>query len=213
MAAPIAHIFLALKMLAGPLHGLFDEPSFIIGTSFPDIRYLGTIDRNKTHFKKVTLDQIKNEPDAFRAGMLFHSLVDEQRERYMQRQKVYGMLPKFKYNGQCLKLIEDLIIMKKFTPHSTISTYFDQVHTAELQFNLEKKVIDHWHKIIQAYLVAGPTEIAIAHILQTATQTLSTKQIGLYLIHQLAAKKIIANALNDQLLVQKIADFYFNFTA
>ena len=29
----------------------FDEKEFIVGTSFPDIRYLNVIKRNETHFK------------------------------------------------------------------------------------------------------------------------------------------------------------------
>lgn len=43
MAAPIAHVFLAVQMLAGPFKGLFNEKEFIVGASFPDIQYLKVV--------------------------------------------------------------------------------------------------------------------------------------------------------------------------
>src|SRR5438552_12343909 len=115
MAAPIAHIFLALEMLTGPFSGLFNEREFIIGTSFPDIRYLNVIDREKTHLSHVTLEEILQEPDSFKAGMLFHSFVDEQREKYIVAHGFYGELPSFIFITQVLKFAEDIILKHYFT--------------------------------------------------------------------------------------------------
>jgi hypothetical protein len=83
MAAPIAHIFLAVQILVGPFKVMSHEKEFIIGTSFPDIRYLKVIERAETHFENVTLNDIKKETNSFKAGMLFHSFVDQKREEYM----------------------------------------------------------------------------------------------------------------------------------
>lgn len=47
MAAPITHVALTEKIFNNIFHN-YDKKEFIIGTSFPDIRYLGTIDREKT---------------------------------------------------------------------------------------------------------------------------------------------------------------------
>src|SRR5438132_13939173 len=106
MAAPIAHIFLAVQMLAGPFHGLFDEKEFIVGTSFPDIRYLKVVSREETHFSHVTLEDIVQETDSFKAGMLFHSFVDEQREAYIIAHGFYGKIPSFRFTTQSLKFAE-----------------------------------------------------------------------------------------------------------
>lgn len=96
MAAPLAHIFLAAKMLTGPLKGFFNEKEFIIGTSFPDIHYLKVIERSETHAAHISLKIIMQEKDSFKAGMLFHSFVDKQRKHYMTMHKLYEKLPCFK---------------------------------------------------------------------------------------------------------------------
>ena len=51
MAAPIAHIFCALFLLNNNIIDVDNIQEFIIGTSFPDIRYLGVIERDTTHVK------------------------------------------------------------------------------------------------------------------------------------------------------------------
>ncbi len=96
MAAPIAHIFLAVQMLLGPLQGLFNEQEFILGTSFPDIRYLKVVQRADTHFTHVTLQDVLQEKSSFKAGMIFHSFVDEQREAYVVKNHFYKKFPSFR---------------------------------------------------------------------------------------------------------------------
>lgn len=56
MAAPIAHIFLATHMLAGPFTGLFKKTDFIVGTSFPDIRYLQVAKQSETRVHAITIE-------------------------------------------------------------------------------------------------------------------------------------------------------------
>lgn len=77
MAAPITHIVLTKKIYKQHFsEKSFDE--FIIGTSLPDIRYLKTVDRDKTHFPTSMLNEIKQE-QSFTAGLKFHSIVDRVR--------------------------------------------------------------------------------------------------------------------------------------
>jgi hypothetical protein len=52
MAAPITHIALAEK-LYGQYFSDKNKQDFFVGTSLADIRYLGTIERDKTHFKNI----------------------------------------------------------------------------------------------------------------------------------------------------------------
>jgi hypothetical protein len=90
-----------------------NEKAFIIGTSFPDIRYIAKIDRNQTHFKHVSFDQVKKAKTSFQAGYLFHSLVDEVREKYLKEHNAYQMAPQSKYTSFCLKVVEDQLLFQE----------------------------------------------------------------------------------------------------
>lgn len=156
MPAPISHIFLALHVLVGSLQNV-DRHSFILGTSFPDIRYLGVIDRRKTHLSPVSFDLIKQEKDSFRAGMMFHALVDQVHEQYMQKHDVYDQIHSClsHFKGQLLKLAADRIIHQHFqmTPYLTC---FDMVTEEEKVFGIQENNIHLWHDILQFYCADGP---------------------------------------------------------
>jgi hypothetical protein len=110
MAAPIAQVYLALQILAEPLNGYFNEKEFLVGTSFPDIRYLKLIERTQTHYSNCTLDDIKKEKNSFKAGVLFHYFVDEKKEEYMLKNYIYEQLPQFRFISQSLKFAEDQLL-------------------------------------------------------------------------------------------------------
>lgn len=150
MAAPIAHIFLAVQMLSGPLKGIFDEKEFIIGTSFPDIRYLKVVERTETHVQHVTLQDIFKEKDSFKAGLLFHSFVDEQRETYMIRHNVYQKLPQFRFSSQSLKFAEDELLKAHFDI-AHYGNYFDDILDAETMYGIDVQHIRAWHTFLQGY--------------------------------------------------------------
>jgi hypothetical protein len=75
MPWPVTHILTAEIYYNGFFSHL-DHKAFIIGTCFPDIRYPARLDRKSTHIKHLPLSDIQSQP-AFRAGLLFHSYVDE----------------------------------------------------------------------------------------------------------------------------------------
>lgn len=150
MAAPIAHIFLAIQMLMGPFKGMFDEKEFIIGTSFPDIRYLKVVERAKTHSSGVTLTDIMHEHDSFKAGMLFHSFVDEKREEYISRHELYQKIPTFRFATQALKLAEDKLLRAYFDISPYIS-YFNEILKQETDYHIRTEHIRVWHTYLQVY--------------------------------------------------------------
>ncbi|MFC1842900.1 hypothetical protein ACFLYU_04545 [Candidatus Dependentiae bacterium] len=150
MSAPIAHIVLALLML--PKHFPDkDVKEFIIGTSFPDIRYLGSIEREKTHYKNITLDMIKKAKSSFEAGMLFHSLVDETRKKYMLQNRVYEIIPNTKNSIRCLKFFEDILVYDQIQNWDQIADYFDTILFEETLFGIPEHDIKKWHQLIQLY--------------------------------------------------------------
>lgn len=148
MAAPITHILFAIEM---------DEnisKDFILGTSFPDIRYLGVIDRDATH--GYTLDNL-TDTSSFISGMAFHQYVDIQREEYWKAQKVHTQLPDSPYITHALKFLEDIVLYEYYKDWSILSTVFDQVIEDERAFQISDTDIYAWHQIIKEYIVGGPS--------------------------------------------------------
>lgn len=208
MAGPIAHILIALAVLAGPFRGDFDERDFLLGTSFPDIRYLGSVDRSQTHTQDVTFEMIKSEPDSFKAGVLLHSWVDQQRERYMQQNHVYDHLPDSKYRGVYLKIIEDLALVNRYQGWSDVRSVFDEIAHAEQEFGVPLVDLQKWHRILQIYLENGPQDAAIDKVLTELYGRSLTLAMFMRLGYRLWVKPIIKQGLEDSVLIQKIYDFY-----
>src|SRR3989344_5759752 len=105
MAAPITHIVLADKVFDEYFPNL-SKDKFLVGTSFPDIRYLRVIKREQTHPKNITLSDIKSV-ESFNGGLLFHILIDRVRENYMQENDIYSLMPASKLIPKllnCLKM-------------------------------------------------------------------------------------------------------------
>ncbi|MDP2932964.1 MAG: hypothetical protein Q8N81_02425, partial [bacterium] len=114
MAAPITHIVLAEKVF----NKYFSDKKrkdFYVGTIFSDIRYLGAIDRKSTHspLRELNLKDVKEEQNSFTAGLKFHSLVDDIRERFIESKNIHSMIPESKHKTQILKLLEDELYYNK----------------------------------------------------------------------------------------------------
>jgi len=150
MAAPIGHIFLSLVMLSNSLTDK-NEKEFILGTSFPDIRYIAKIDRDKTHLENITLDQIKNAKTSFRSGFLFHSFVDAVREKYLQKHNAYKLAPKSKYASICMKFFEDQMLFNKIKNITGVANYFNDITQEEYDFEISNKDLKQWHSFLQQY--------------------------------------------------------------
>lgn len=156
MAAPATHIVLADKVFN--LHFKEkDQKVFYIGTSFPDIRYMGIIDREKTHFHNLTLDSLKSLP-SFDAGLKFHSLVDKVREKFMQSKGVYSLIPESPFVTQALKFFEDKILYEKRKDWNQVAGYFKSVVNEESSFNIQDSDIEKWHGFLKMYFTTGPTD-------------------------------------------------------
>lgn len=159
MAAPITHIVLADKVF--DLYFKKQEKNlFYIGTSFPDIRYLGVIDREQTHFQDGTLETLQTLP-SFEAGLKFHSLVDLVRENFMQAKGIYEIVPHSPFITQALKFFEDTLLYEKRKNWAEVATYFESVTDEELSFKLHHTDIEKWHLFLQTYYMSPPSDHSI----------------------------------------------------
>ena len=154
MAAPITHIVLTEKIYNSHFSDK-DKLQFIVGTSFPDIRYLGKIDRSKTHFPDVTMNEIISA-DSFEAGVKFHSFVDRVRENFLLSRNIYELCPKSKYITQSVKFLEDIVLYNNVLDWDSYKKMLDNVLEEELSFGLSEEHISQWHKILQAYFSSQP---------------------------------------------------------
>jgi hypothetical protein len=159
MANQITHIVLAEK-ISDQLFGKFDQKDFLIGTVFPDIRYLKVIDRENTHFKDLIWQDLIDESDSFIAGMKYHSLVDEVREKYVLEKGIYDLIPESRFITQALKIYEDEILYANVSNWDKVSLYFDSILPEELKLVVDESGIKKWHSIIQEYFKQTPSDLS-----------------------------------------------------
>ncbi len=157
MANQITHIILAERM-SDQLFNKFDRKSFLIGTVFPDIRYLKVINRDKTHFKGLTFEDILNESNSFTAGLKYHSLVDEVREKYMVDNNVYSLIPESKFAVEALKTYEDEVLYSKIADWNQVKTYLGDVLQDETQLVSQVDKIKMWQSLMQEYFKDIPSD-------------------------------------------------------
>lgn len=148
MAGPISHTVLAEKALATFLMGK-DECPFIVGNLFPDIRYLKGTDRKSTHFDDVTLAMVQDERDPFKSGLLFHSLVDIVRMKYVRDHNAYADLPDSHLSTIALKICEDTALYPHSQRWPRYITYLDELQPAEAKFSIPIESIKQWHRMHQ----------------------------------------------------------------
>lgn len=157
MAAPITHIVLGNKVFDKHFRDK-NKKDFYLGVSFPDVRYLKVIERNKTHFKDLSLQEIKEEKSSFLAGLKFHSLADEIREKFIVSNDIYSLYPEFKYLTESLKLLEDDILYRKANNWREVVDYFNETIAGELSFGIQENYIMKCHSILQKYFSKQPDD-------------------------------------------------------
>jgi hypothetical protein len=155
MPWPVTHILIAVDFLDS-ISIQLDRKKFIIGTSFPDIRYPAKLERGQTHFSQPTIQEILSE-DAFKAGILFHSLVDSLWNIEFHHQAYYKThLPHNPAMMHTLKILQDVFVYDRLDKWGQISGYFKETIPEEDQFGAPKSMIKRWHQVISKYLSKPP---------------------------------------------------------
>ncbi len=161
-AAPAMHVLLGDRWLAhfAPMYQDTEKKLFLLGTVFPDIRYLGVIQRDKTHFKNVTYQKIKNESSPFQRGMLFHSFVDEFREKFIQRTNIEEKIVEvpLRLRGTFLKLVEDQILQDRKN-WSYFRNALITIPEEEKKWGISDSTLGEWHMGLTFYFSTFPSLI------------------------------------------------------
>jgi hypothetical protein len=156
MAAPATHIVLADTLIPKYFPNV-DRDAFIVGTSFPDIRYLGVIEREKTHIFAGGINSI-SQTNSFDAGVNFHVLVDRVRSEYMKKNNVYDLLPQSRFIKQALRMYEDQVLCSEIGEWQEVVKYFDSVYPEEMRYGIDEEKIKNWHQLIVEYLSEQPAQ-------------------------------------------------------
>lgn len=201
MAAPITHIVLADKIF-DKYFPKNDKKQFYVGTSFPDIRYLGVIDRERTHFSHQTLKELVDS-DLFIAGAKFHSLVDEVREKYMKDKGLYPLFPESKFLTQAVKIFEDRVLYSEIENWGEIIHFFDEIQAGELKYNLSEKDIERWHSLLRNYFSQPPNkDLVIEKFISDMSRP---KEMSNEII------RVLGNIKQVDIATKIVKDFYNDF--
>lgn len=155
MPWPATHI-----LIAEEYHDLYfkhlDHKNFIIGTSFPDIRYPANLKRGHTHFDQPTITEIQSE-NAFQAGMLFHSLVDNLwNEEFWQQSYLANRIPHNPAMMHTLKILQDVFIYDRMEGWDQISDIFTKTIPEESLYGVPASMVIRWHRVLSQYLSKPP---------------------------------------------------------
>ncbi len=161
-SGPISHAYLSKRFFEYyPKYTHEEKKAFMIGSLFPDIRYLGTTHREETHFENVTIQEILDEKSPFLAGMKFHSYVDIVRENCVIKDKVYEQLADISTKNMTtfLKFVEDEIIYSQISNWEDCVEMLSDIAADELQWGINDSTIRKWHNLLALFFSNPPSTV------------------------------------------------------
>jgi hypothetical protein len=160
-AASFTHLFIAEQFLkASAFTTQLQERDFYLGNVFPDIQYLGGVERNQTHEFGLSMQDILESPTPFKAGTRLHSFVDEQRENLVLKWNIYDLLDRIEPRDRCsfLKLIESEILYDQTDPLRFVP-YFQEIIEEETRIGLPLATHQKSHDFVVEHLYNRPSKL------------------------------------------------------
>lgn len=163
-SAPMTHAYLGAKWL-DKYGQSFDESqkqAFILGTLFPDIRYLIGVSREKTHIDTKSLKEVNEGKTAFEKGVRFHCYVDYKRSELMYRHPIYKEIKQLttKHRHTFVKLVEDQITYSLANGElwQTVQNYLSDINPEEEKI-ADLSVLAKWHLGLSYYFSDVPSTL------------------------------------------------------
>jgi len=158
-AGPVTHAYLGERFCAACTEYDGEECKlFILGTLFPDIRYLGTVDRKSTHYETMTLTGVLEEKSPFMAGVKFHSYVDIERAVFVKESGAMGLVPEEvegRFRHSFLKLVEDQIVFEK-EDWDLCCLYLEENPPEEMELGVDYGTARRWHALLTLFFKSSP---------------------------------------------------------
>lgn len=146
-AGPVTHLYLGEKYCE--IHQVEEAEDFIVGTLYPDIRYISRFPRHLTHPSITDIKQIKKAPTSFQSGLQFHAWVDIIREKFVVQSGIYKAIAEYAegHEATFLKFLEEEILADLYDGRKW-SVLFNATHEEERAFATEEE-IERWHVLLQ----------------------------------------------------------------
>lgn len=196
MPAAVTHVVLGQK-----IHQQFfshlDFPAFIVGTNFPDIRYISELTRTGTHLDNQQLKDI-NTKDPFLAGFQVHSLVDQIINIINHKQMQSYSLEINTENVVSFKFYQDKILYSKIDNWPQIKSFFDRVYPQETNMGVSKERVQEWHVWLQEYFINGANK----KLLNGLSKLYNQPELGKYM--SILFKKMDQNTAIKKDILQSV---------
>ncbi|MFN2302180.1 MAG: hypothetical protein ACK2TV_00465 [Anaerolineales bacterium] len=156
MPWPVTHILIATKLF-DEYFGHLNYQKFILGTSFPDIRYPAKIERKRTHFRHLKLSEIQSQ-SAFQAGLQFHSMTDGMWNGYIHSHAriLDTIIPHNQAMLHTMKILQDVYLYEKSSNWQNIADLFETILPEEYTFGVNQRMVKLWHRRLTDYLRKPP---------------------------------------------------------
>jgi hypothetical protein len=148
MPAEVTHIIFADHFLKK--YPKFERADFLVGTLFPDIRYLGVIAREETHPEVTNIDQVLGAYNSFDAGWKFHSYLD-----YILNDPYYQAFQRNDNKVRAAKFYQDMIVYREVEDWESIIACLRPKEDLPLGVIAEDR--DRWYGLLREYFKANPT--------------------------------------------------------
>jgi len=197
MPWPVTHVLTAEIFYDGFFSHL-DLKEFIIGTCFPDIRYPARLNRKSTHIKHLPLSEIQSQP-SFRAGLLFHSYVDEMWNALILEKNahIFEEIPHDQPMIHTMKILQDKFLYDRIEGWDRIADYFGSPLPEEGTYGASEGMIQRWHNLLANYLRKPP----VIQDLDMLSISLSPEMIAKIRTYYLAFQ-------NNSKLTRVLSDYY-----
>ncbi len=156
-AGPIVHLWVAERFCE--IYSITDRSNIkeiIVGSEFPDIRYITRDSRSCTHPDTLDIQEVLQGRTPFEVGMKLHSWVDVMREKFISSQVYEAIAPYAEgFPATLLKFIEEEIIAD-FYDGRQWSFCLDEVLPEELKFT-NREMICKWHGMVKWAIFVRPS--------------------------------------------------------
>ncbi len=180
MPWPATHI-LAAEAAYPQFFSHLDHKAFIVGTCFPDIRYPAHLEREITHIHWTSLSEMGRET-GFRAGLLFHTYVDDLWNAYIRQfgDRLFAVIPHNRPTFHTIKSLQDLYLYNNLDNWDQIASFFDSIDPEELTYGAKEDLIQLWHKTLGHYLGKPPVEADLDMLAMSLPPEMMTEIRTLY---------------------------------
>ncbi|HSX02294.1 MAG TPA: hypothetical protein VLI05_03175 [Candidatus Saccharimonadia bacterium] len=153
MPSPIAHLAYGQRLTVRRPE--LAAEVFARGTIFPDIRYLAQIDRAVTHQEhQVELGQVLAEPNAWRAGYLFHNWLDDAWNEQMAQHGLEEHNANHALTWAALKVLEERLARSQIREANQLAESLVVVDDEAVAFGVAAPVVKRWGELVRDELMS-----------------------------------------------------------